>query len=151
MEPSKTLDTMPKLSREATLEYKKLEEYYAKKPEATAIVKAPAAEDERSRVEGMARSGVKRSELARWLGIKDDELDRRYGKILDRIEIETNMEVSKALKTTACDGNVKAAELWLMNNAGWRRTPEEGAAGTCKLAIQINLGSPTVEVKNVKT
>ena len=79
-------------------------------------------EETRARVESLAAAGIKREDIALYLGITRPTLDKYYSEELDIGTIKANAAVARTLYQQAIEGNTTAMIFWLKTRAGWRET-----------------------------
>lgn len=76
-------------------------------------------------VRRLVGSGVLKQDIAKYLDISLDELNRDYSDILNRAAIDKTVEVANALYTLAVDGNLQACIFWLKNVGKWEELAEQ--------------------------
>jgi hypothetical protein len=86
--------------------------------------KLKPTEEECQLVKQCAAVGVPQEHIARKIGIRSPKTLRKYFREeLDMGLIEANFMVAGALFKKAKEGNTDVQKFWLMNRAGWGRTP----------------------------
>ena len=76
-------------------------------------------DETRAQVKALAQFGIRRDEIARFLGISQPTLRRHYATELADGVVEANLAVARVLYKSAIDGNTAAQIFWLKSRAGW--------------------------------
>lgn len=79
-------------------------------------------DNQRSQVSALVSFGNTQEEIATYLRISIDTLQRRYQKELASGLIEANAKIASTLFKAAEGGDVKAMMFWLKTRARWRTT-----------------------------
>jgi hypothetical protein len=84
-------------------------------------------EENRRKVRTLSACGIESDDIAKYIGISENALERCYAKDIHRAKVESNVRVGKALLEMATVGAVPAAAIYWSKTRGSFREHQETA------------------------